>query len=298
MAKAKVIITQNEKIERAVEEALGYIKNLNGFVKGKRVAVKPNDTWASREDKTAITQPETLRAVLRYLKKYHPSELIVSGGAGAAETDKVFKIGGLMDVIKQEKVTFFDHNRKPFVEVQLDHGPQKSVMVNPKVLEYDSLVVLSQLKVHETATVTLALKNIAMSFPAADFYGHPRSRQYHKHTFFADMHAFIVAMAKRFPIDLAITVAHPAMVGTGPIGGKVVEAGLVIASTDAVAADAAGAQILGFTAQAVRHLYEAGQVGLGETDISKMEFPAISLEEALADFSEKAYGKKISLEHP
>ena len=58
----------------------------------------------------------------------------------------------------------------PNIEVK---GPQQSVMVNPRVLEYETLIALNQLKLHETATVTLALKNIAMSFPAADYYGHP-----------------------------------------------------------------------------------------------------------------------------
>jgi hypothetical protein len=29
--------------------------------------VKPNETWASHEDLTAITQPDSLRAVLRYI---------------------------------------------------------------------------------------------------------------------------------------------------------------------------------------------------------------------------------------
>jgi uncharacterized protein (DUF362 family) len=60
---------------------------------------------------------------------------------------------------------------QPEADVQ---GPQTSVMVNPRVLEYDTLIALNQLKVHQTATVTLALKNIAMSYPAADYYGHPR----------------------------------------------------------------------------------------------------------------------------
>jgi len=54
------------------------------------------------------------------------------------------------------------------------------------------------------------------------------------------MHSFIAAMAKRFHIDLAIIVGHPAMIGSGPLGGYPVETGLVIASTDAVAADVAG----------------------------------------------------------
>jgi len=38
--------------------------------------------------------------------------------------------------------------------------------------------------------VTLALKNIAMSFPAADYYGHPRARQRERHHFMEDMHSF------------------------------------------------------------------------------------------------------------
>ena len=91
-------------------------------------------------------------------------------------------------------------------------------MVNPRVLEYETLIAVSQLKLHETATVTLALKNIAMSFPAADYYGHPRSTEEHEHRFFDDMHSFIAAMVKRFPINLAITVGHPAMIATGPLG--------------------------------------------------------------------------------
>lgn len=293
----KVVITQHENIGTAIDQALGFIPEAELLVRGKLTAVKTNDTWASRKDRSAITQPDTLRAVLRNLKRYAPASLVVTGGSGAAETDEVFRVSGLMEVLEQEGVSFFDHNRAPFTEIQLDHGPQKSVMVNPRVLEYECLVVASQLKVHETATVTLALKNIAMSYPAADFYGHPRSRQYNKHRFFADMQAFIAAMAKRFPIHLAITAGHPAMIGTGPIGGKLVEAGLVIVSTDAVAADAVGARLLGYEPQGVRHIYEAAQEGVGEADFSKMEFPAMSLEAAVESFSAKAFGKKIGLEH-
>src|SRR5207253_6360643 len=175
------------------------------------VAVKPNDTWASEDDTTGITQPDTLRAVLRAIKRHDPRELIVTGGAGAAETDEVFRLGGLMEVVESEGATFVDHNRPPFVSVDLEYaprqdvdGPQRSVMVNPRVLEYETLIALNQLKVHETATVTLALKNVAMSFPAADYYGHPRGSEKRKHHFFDDMHSFIAAMAKRFPIHLAV----------------------------------------------------------------------------------------------
>jgi uncharacterized protein (DUF362 family) len=294
-----VAITQNFVIEQAMTEALHRLE-LEPLIRGKRVAVKPNDTWAAAEDTTAVTQPDTLRAVLRFLQGFGPRELVVTGGAGAAETEEVFRVAGLMDVVAQEGATFFDHNRPPFTAVPLEyqpeadvHGPQASVMVNPRVLAYDTLIALNQLKVHQTATVTLALKNIAMSYPAADYYGHPRLTQHHRHWFFDDMHSFIAAMAKRFPIQLAITVGHPAMIGTGPLGGYTVEAGLVIASTDPLAADVVGAKLLGFQVQAVRHLWEAGRLGVGETEIEKMEFPALSLEEAIGAFTTAAYGKPL-----
>jgi uncharacterized protein (DUF362 family) len=298
---AVVAITQNIAIEQAMTEALGHLE-LEALIRGRRVAVKPNETWASAEDTTAVTQPDTLRAVLQYVQRFMPRELVVTGGAGAAETEEVFQLAGLMDVVGQEGATFFDHNRPPFTAVPLEYkpeadvqGPQAAVMVNPRVLEYDMLIALNQLKVHQTATVTLALKNIAMSYPAADYYGHPRLTQHHRHWFFEDMHSFIAAMARRFPIHLAITVGHPAMIGTGPLGGHTVETGLVIASMDPLAADVVGARLLGFQVQAVRHLWEAARLGVGEAEIERMAFPALSLEEAMAAFTTAAYGKALKI---
>ena len=298
-----VSIVQNFDIEGAVGDALAHLP-LEMLVRGRLVAVKPNDTWASADDVTAVTQPDTLRAVLRHIKAYNPGHLVVTGGSGAAETDQVFRVSGMMQVVRDEEVEFFDHNRPPFVKVALEYmpeadivGSQTSVMVNPRVVEYDTLISLGQLKLHETATVTLSLKNIAMSYPAADYYGHPRSNRRHESSFFSDMHSFIAAMARRFRPDIAIIAGHPAMIGTGPIGGHAVETGLVIASTDPVAAGVVGARLLGFEPQGVRHLWEAARMGLGETDTTHMRFPELSLNEAIAAFSECAYGRRMKFEH-
>lgn len=295
----KVAISKNEDITKSIEESLSHL-DVENVVKGKLVAVKPNDTWATPDDTNGVTQGDSLKAVIQYIKRFAPKKIIVSGGAGAAETPDVFKYSGMMDVIEEENVEFFDHNKKPFQEVELEYapgkdvaGPQKSVMVNPRILEYETLIALNQLKVHATATVTLALKNIAMSFPAADYYGHPRGKEYHRHHFFEDMHSFIAAMAKRFPIDLAITVGHPAMVGRGPINGYPVETGITIASQDPLAADVVGAYLLGFNIQAVRHLWEAERVIPGEGDISKMNFPGMSLEKTVEQFTYMIYGVSL-----
>ena len=57
---ASVIITRDDNIEQAVKNALEQI-DLQKLIKGKLVAVKPNETYATAEDKTGVTQPDTLR---------------------------------------------------------------------------------------------------------------------------------------------------------------------------------------------------------------------------------------------
>ena len=216
------------------------------------------------------------------------------------ETVDVFKALGYPEVIQSEGVEWFDHNQAPFVAVDLPFGPQRRVMVNPRVLEYEKLVSLAQLKVHRTATVTLAIKNVAMSYPAADYYGHPRvGQKLHPHNILKDKHAFLVGMLMRFPIDLSIVVGHPAMIGTGPVGGKAVETGLVIAGRDPVAVDSVGAYLLGFETLGVQHLHQAHQLGLGvpysdpekEGEPGRLTIKGLSVEEAIKVFRKAAYGE-------
>ena len=59
----QVIVTQNDSIAAGIEEACGYL-DFRAKIAGRTVAVKTNETWASEEDKTGVTQPDTLRAVL------------------------------------------------------------------------------------------------------------------------------------------------------------------------------------------------------------------------------------------
>jgi uncharacterized protein (DUF362 family) len=302
---ASVSIAQGDpggSVEGAVAEALDRLDL--SFLRGRLVAVKPNETATPDGDCSGVTQPDTLRAVLRAVRAQEPAAVVVTGGSGAGETADVMRTSGMLGVVEAEGAEFFDHNRAPFVEVPLSYerdpevrGPQRAVVVNRRVLDYEALVSVAQLKLHETATVTLSLKNVAMSFPAADHYGHPRAEQQHRHAFFDDMHSFIAAMARRFPVHLAVIAGHPAMLGTGPLEGHPVETGLVLAGRDAVATDVVGARLLGFMPQAVRHLWEAGRLGLGETDLDAIAFPGLSLGEAVGAFTEAAYGRRLTFGH-
>ena len=191
---SRVAIVHDRNYGRGLKTALGLLDDLPALFSGKPAVIKPNETWASEGDLTACTQPEVLRALIRCLRRLGAGTITVSGGSGAAQTEEVFELLGFAEVIRQEQVEFFDHNRPLFQEVSLAYGPQELVMVNPRVLEYNPVVSLAQLKVHHQVGVTLTMKNVAMSFPAADYYGHPRAHRLRPHLFFKDLHSFIAGM--------------------------------------------------------------------------------------------------------
>lgn len=287
--KSRVSIADNLDIGRAITGALDKLDGLSELFVGRHVAIKPNETWASEDDLTACTQADTLRAVVKYVKGYYPRKITVSGGAGAGETADIFRLLGLDEVIREEELEFFDHNRPPFTKVALYHGPQSEVMVNEHVFAYDTIISLAQHKAHHISTVTLTMKNIAMSFPAGDYYGHPRSKRLHAHRFFEDMDGFIAGMCQRFRPGLGLIVGHPAMSGTGPIGGHTFESGIVIAGKDFVAVDSVGAAILGY--EKVAHIQQAESLGLGTADIHGIEILGVPLSEAVKTFNERRLRK-------
>lgn len=87
------------------------------------------------------------------------------------------------------------------------------------------------------------------------------------------------------------------MIGTGPNNGVAVDTkGLIIASTDPIAADTIGARLLGFRPQAIHYLYKLYNNHIGEADIDKMTLKGLPLDEAEKIFSMAAYGKEIVLD--
>jgi hypothetical protein len=59
MAATDVILTHDQRIEAAITAALEHIP-LEQLVRGRRVAVKPTDTWASEDDTSGITHGRRL----------------------------------------------------------------------------------------------------------------------------------------------------------------------------------------------------------------------------------------------
>jgi uncharacterized protein (DUF362 family) len=286
-----VAIARSNQEQASLQEALNLLPVRDVIHSGDRVVITPNWVTAKSPETAATVGTETLRALIQLIKEYQPKEIIVATGSGE-DTVKVFHQVGYDKIIEEEKISFVDLNYGPYIEMNLEHDIVPKTKVNQLIDQMDVLISFTQLKQHEEATVSACVKNILMGWPPAEIHGFPKKNLgIHK-----DLHGFIAAMAKKLPIDLAILSADKTMIGTGPNHGIAVDTkGLLIASTDAVAADTIGARMLGFLPQAVHYLYLLGQCGYGETDVNKMIMQGLPLKEAEKIFSMAAYGKEIVL---
>ncbi len=280
--------TEQESMKAALEP-LPIDKIIN---RSDKVVITPNWVNLKTPATACVVGPDSLRELIRYIKLFGPREIVIATGS-AEDTEKVFHAVGYDKVIEEEQVGFVDLNYGPYTEIELEHDLVPRTKINRIIEEMDVLISFTQLKQHEEATISAAIKNIAMGWPPAEIHGFPKKLlKIHE-----DLHGFLIAMAKKIPIDLAIVSADKAMIGTGPSNGIAVDTqGLIIASTDPVASDTVGARLLGFMPQAIQYLYALSKCNYGEANPEHMTFHGVPLKEAERIFSMAAYGREIILD--
>jgi uncharacterized protein (DUF362 family) len=243
-------------------------------------------------DSGTVVHPDLLRKVIRYVKQFNPARIVVAAGAGGAPTKKVFDEIGFSKIIKDEHIEFVDLNFGPYIEIELSSKIVPTTKINKLFEEADIHISFTPIKMHKEATVSLGIKNIALSWPPAEIHGTPK-KQLGIHE---DLHEFIYAMGEVFPIDITILTGMNGMYGTGPSDGKPVHSDLIVAGTDPVATDAVAARMMGFLPQAVQYLFRLYRRGIGEADVKRMDLRGVPLIHAEEAYSLAALGQKISID--
>ncbi|HHY47466.1 MAG TPA: DUF362 domain-containing protein [Firmicutes bacterium] len=289
-----VAIAQDPDEGTAITKALNMLPIDRIIFPGDRVVIVPNWVKAKGPETGTVVGPGSLKVLINLVKARRPGRLVVAAGSGGDPTPTVMEQVGYKQVIDEEGVEFVDLNYGPYrdIELELHGGKVPRLKVNKLYDETDVLISFTQVKVHEEATVSLGIKNIALSWPPAEIHGFPK-KDLGIHD---DLHGFIAAMAEHFPIDLAILSTSKGMVGTGPDRGKPVNADIIVAGCDPVATDVIGARLIGFRPQAVHYLFTLIERGLGEGDPNKMSLKGLPLYQAEEAFSRAAYGSRVVID--
>ncbi|HHW31615.1 MAG TPA: DUF362 domain-containing protein [Clostridiaceae bacterium] len=289
---ADIGIAINSNENAAILESLRLIHAGNLINSNDVVVITPNWVLPKGPETADTVGQESLRTVIRFAKENNPRRIVVATGSAGKSTAEVMNQVGYEKIIQEEQVEFVDLNHGPFTRISLNHNSPNATNLNKLYDEMTFLISFAQLKLHSEATITAAIKNIALGWPPTEEHGHPKKNL----GIHNDLHGFIRAMAEKIPIDLSIVSANPAMIGTGPHTGIPKHTGIVISGTDPVAVDTVGARLLGFKNQAVRYLWDLKNINIGIGDVEKMNIQGLQLSDAEKAFSLAAYGQEFAVE--
>ena len=287
-------IVDAAKSDNCVEDVLNMIEAPKIIGQGACVVITANMVDNKPASTGTVVHPDLLRKVIRYAKKFNPSRIIVAAGSGGAPTQQVFEEIGFNRIIREEEIEFMDLNYGPYIELRLNHDIVPSIKINKLCEEMDVHISFTPIKMHKEATVSLGIKNVALSWPPAEIHGMPKK----KLGIHEDLHSFIAAMGEVVPIDITLLSGMNGMIWTGPSDGKAVSSNLIVAGTDPVAADAVAARMMGLLPQAVHYLFELHRRGLGQADIKKINMKGVPIVQAEEMFSMAALGESIAIDRP
>ena len=285
-------IVDAAKSDNCVEDVLNMIEAPKIIGQGACVVITANMVDNKPASTGTVVHPDLLRKVIRYAKKFNPSRIVVAAGSGGAPTQQVFEEIGFNRIIREEEIEFMDLNYGPYIELKLNHDIIPSIKINKLCEEMDVHISFTPIKMHKEATVSLGIKNVALSWPPAEIHGMPKK----KLGIHEDLHNFIAAMGEVVPIDITLLSGMNGMIWTGPSDGKAVSSNLIVAGTDPVAADAVAARMMGLLPQAVHYLFELHRRGLGQADIKKINMKGVPLVQAEEMFSMAALGESIAID--
>ncbi len=254
-----------EAVYAAVDKLVEGIGGWKSIVSpGKKVAVKPNLLMFKKPEEAATTHPSVVKAVIRQIQKAGGIAEIVESPGGpynAAMLKRVYKSTGIEKIADETgAVLNYDLRVSKIVNEQAKYIKQLEIL--KPLADADIIINLPKLKTHTMMTYSGAVKNMfgAIAGTAkADM--HLRMPDYLK---FADCLIDIFLGVKP---TLNIMDAIEGMEGYGPTNGSPRKLGVLLASQDGFALDAAALKIISLPADKVPVMRNAKERKLLDEEI-------------------------------
>jgi uncharacterized protein (DUF362 family)/Pyruvate/2-oxoacid:ferredoxin oxidoreductase delta subunit len=253
------------QLASALQRALQPFGGWEAIVRpGERIAVKVNLLRAAAPEQAVTTHPETLREVLRGLKAAGARPFVADSPGGpnpAAKVARAWRVSGIATVCAEEQVQLVDVDSDPAELVCPEGRLFRSFPVGRPFLEADGMVQVGPLKTHVLMRLTGAVKLTFGCIPGLSKAAlHVRaSRREDFADMLLDLH---LGLHPRFSVMDAIL----AMEGQGPGGGEPRELGSLFAAADALALDAALADVTAHRRADVYVLAAGARRGLIDLD--------------------------------
>lgn len=258
---------------------------LQAGLRGKTyVVIKPNNVSTSNQ--LASTHYDALSGILDYLEpRFRGPVVIAESSAGdSLEGFEHFRYNQLVSERRAQKVSLVDLNREGKYETisLLDYDLHiRPTRLAARLLDPAAFVISSaMLKTHNTVVATLSVKNMVLGTPLHSAPGEVAwndKRNYHLGIRQTHYNMLVTAQKLQPHWGAAVIDGFEGMEGNGPTQGTAVPSHVAIASTDFVAADRVGLEVMGVDPDWVGYLTYCGQAGVGQYDLSKIDVLGTSI---------------------
>jgi uncharacterized protein (DUF362 family) len=289
-ASAKVALVRTEDRTKGIEAALKLISFPSP--KGKKVLIKPNFNTA--DPTPGSTHNDTLRQLVREMKARGASQFTVGDSCGPGNTKSVIEQKGIPALGQEIGFDIINFDDLP-ADAWVHCTPPGSYWKNgfnlaKPVVDAEFLLWTCCLKTHQFGGVhSLSLKLAVGVVEKKVRFPEMHASQEH-------MRHMIAELNYGFKPHLIVMDGVDIFVDGGPMNGKLVKAGVVVAGTDRVAIDAVGLAVLKHhgsnDAIMSRKIFEqdqmarAVQLGLGVKSPDQIEI-------VTADAESKAYADEL-----
>ncbi|MDR3332881.1 MAG: DUF362 domain-containing protein [Synergistaceae bacterium] len=256
-------------LEAMLDRGMKEIGGMGRFVsKGQKVLIKPNMSWDVAPDGAANTSPELVAAIVKHCQAAGASSVVVMDHS-IEYWDNSRKVSGIDDAIKSVGAIYAPSEKDGYYQkVSLDGKTLRETMIHEALLECDVLISAPVLKHHGGAGVSISAKGLMGCIWDR--------RDYHS----MGLQNCIADFMHAKKPDLNIIDANKVITRHGPRGGSpndIVDMKSLLISTDIVAADTAGAMMLGRKQGEIEHIRLAAEAGFGEMDLSKIKIERITV---------------------
>jgi uncharacterized protein (DUF362 family) len=283
MPSSVALTTGSNRADLAFRALQPYSKQVKAAIGKKRVVIKPNNV--SIDIQLASTHADTLEGILEFLKSIGKLQnAVIAESAANGPTFDGFSNFGYNRLADKYKVTLVDLDQQPFGTIHVfdekDFRPHP-VRMSHMLLDPDSYIISSaRMKTHDRVVATLSLKNIVFGAPIKDMgftYG-PNRKQGARidkpivhGSGFRGINYNLYSLARQLHPHLSVIDGFEGMEGQGPNSGTPVDHRICVASTDWLAADRVGIELMGIDFARVGYLNFCADAGLGVADLSKIE---------------------------
>ncbi|MFV0529618.1 MAG: DUF362 domain-containing protein [Lachnospiraceae bacterium] len=275
MSKVSIVKTEcydAAAIDRDVRKAVALIGGMEQIVKpGNKVLIKPNFAAIPSERLSgAITRWEVTKAVADLVAEAGGVPMIAESSAAGVDTEKVIEFTGY-DKLREQGYPVIDLKKEKKCKLPVENGLLlEELNTWELVRDADVIISVPVMKTHDQTEVTLGMKNLK------GLISDTQKKWFHTH----GVQEGVVDISATLKPALTVIDGTIAQEGYGPLFGDKVEMGIVVASTDIVAADAVTSVLMGYEPEEVGITrIAATQAKIGEMQMDKIEVAGCSIEE-------------------